>query len=156
VLSPFVALLWPLRQHQTVTIEDDELPAEAMTGESQGGPTMFIRAKAEPPSPTSSRAEPKQRVGSAITFPSEAGAVVSAVIGRGTNLTVLGGLNNGREERLQLDRFGPTQPAVRVFKLDDDEKISWAQFQHDDSHAAGLAQMGRDHEWPDTRLLSDA
>jgi hypothetical protein len=36
VLCPFVALLWPLRQDQTATIENDEFPPEAMFGDVPG------------------------------------------------------------------------------------------------------------------------
>jgi hypothetical protein len=36
VLCPFVALLWPLRQRQSATIEDDELLAEVMIGDIPG------------------------------------------------------------------------------------------------------------------------
>jgi hypothetical protein len=36
MLCPFVALLWPLRQDQTGTIENDELPAETMIGDVPG------------------------------------------------------------------------------------------------------------------------
>ena len=34
VLSPFVALLWPARQQQTATVEDDEFPTELMIGDA--------------------------------------------------------------------------------------------------------------------------
>ena len=36
VLCPFVALLWPLRQDQTATIEDDDSPPEVMIGDVPG------------------------------------------------------------------------------------------------------------------------
>jgi hypothetical protein len=36
VLCPFVALLWPLRQDQTATIEDDDSPPETMIGNVPG------------------------------------------------------------------------------------------------------------------------
>ena len=36
VLCPFVALLFPLRQQQTATVEDDEFPAEVMVGDTPG------------------------------------------------------------------------------------------------------------------------
>jgi hypothetical protein len=36
VLCPFVALLWPLRQEQTATAEDDDFPPEVMVGDVPG------------------------------------------------------------------------------------------------------------------------
>jgi hypothetical protein len=36
VLAPFVPLLWPARQQQTATVEDDDLPAEVMIGDVPG------------------------------------------------------------------------------------------------------------------------
>jgi hypothetical protein len=33
VLAPFVALLWPTRQQQAATVEDDEFPPDRMVGE---------------------------------------------------------------------------------------------------------------------------
>jgi hypothetical protein len=36
VLAPFVALLWPVRQQQTATLEDDEFPTELMIGNVPG------------------------------------------------------------------------------------------------------------------------
>jgi hypothetical protein len=78
VLCPFVALLWPLRHGQTATIDDDDSPPEVMIGLSQAGPTMSIHAKAEPPSPTSSRGEHRLHVGSTITSRRASGSPSSA------------------------------------------------------------------------------
>jgi hypothetical protein len=36
VLCPFVALLWPVRQKQTATVEDDEFPSEVVIGDVPG------------------------------------------------------------------------------------------------------------------------
>ena len=36
VLAPFVILLWPARQHQAATVEDDEFPTELMIGDAPG------------------------------------------------------------------------------------------------------------------------
>jgi hypothetical protein len=36
VLAPFVGLLWPARQRQTATVENDEFPTELMIGDAPG------------------------------------------------------------------------------------------------------------------------
>jgi len=91
VLGPFVALLWPERQQQTATIEDDELPPEVMIGgvpgwaydvySREGRATLanFIHGSTETAHWVRDHIPPRQRVAflGGIVFRVEGGCVRS-------------------------------------------------------------------------------
>jgi hypothetical protein len=90
-----------------------------------------------------------------IIFSDSTGAVISATISStGGNFTVSLTLNNGRSERVSLSDLATTQAPTRFLKLGEGERVVSAKFQDDDSHAGDLSQMGRDHQWPNTKLQS--
>jgi hypothetical protein len=89
VLCPFVALLWPLRQKQKATIENDDPPAEALIGdipgwaydvysrEGRAALANFIEGRTEPSRWVCDHIPPRQRVAflGTIVFRLEGGCV---------------------------------------------------------------------------------
>jgi hypothetical protein len=89
VLAPFVALLWPARQQQTATVEDDEFPPELMIGdvpgwaydvysrEGRAALAKFINGSTETARWVRDRIPPRQRVAflGGIVFRVEGGLV---------------------------------------------------------------------------------
>jgi hypothetical protein len=91
VLCPFVALLWPLRQEQTVTVEDDDFPPEVIVGdvpgwaydvysrEGRAALANFIEGRSETARWVRDHIPPRQRVAflGGIVFRCEGGCVRS-------------------------------------------------------------------------------
>jgi hypothetical protein len=89
VLAPFFGLLWPARQHQTATVEDDEFPPELMIREVPGWAydvysregraaiAKFIEARTETARWVRNHIPPRQRVAflGGIVFRVEGGLV---------------------------------------------------------------------------------
>jgi DNA gyrase/topoisomerase IV subunit A len=88
-------------------------------------------------------------------FPHSAGLVVSGATSSGLGLSVSITMNTGRSERISLSGFGITQAPTRLINVGLGERIVSAKFEHDESQAAYLSQMGRDHQWPSTKLHSE-